>query len=246
MRNNFLILIGIFLVLSGCATFSPPWKDYFFNEYKSEPIRSYELDREYKVSVGDVIVSAFKGTMEKFYEPLFKDTIIWRGRTISHFDNGSENGKWIPKYIYDGGDGDYILTSENFHNGVIGIIVKDNGSIPDSPILRLDKKGSVERFPIMNAPESGLLFRKVVQLKDSKGNFKFELLYTGKENNIINIVYREYVNDLARNSFYQNLTYDLSESNIIKFKSIEIEILNSSNSELSFKIINDGNLKWVP
>lgn len=246
MTHKTLFFIGLISLLSGCATFTPPWEEYSAKEYSYEPIRSYELGKEYKVSVGDIIASAYKATMETYYKPLFKDTVIWGGRTVGSLDNGSQDGKWLPKYKYDGSDGDYILTSKAFHNGVIGIIVKDNGAIPESPILRLDNKGSIKRFPIINGPESSLFFRKITQPKDSKNNFKFELLYTGKEHNIINVVYREYVNDFARNSFYQNLTYDLSESNIIKFKSLKIEVLTSSNSELLFKIISDDNLKWVP
>ncbi|MBF4425588.1 hypothetical protein [Vibrio anguillarum] len=248
MIKKMVITIGFSLILSGCATFTPPWEEYQIKEYNYEPHRSYELGKKYNASVGDTLISAYKGTLETYYKPLIKDAIIWGGRSVSSFDNGSkdEYKKWVPKYKFDGEDGDYILTSKAFHKGVIGIIANDNGSIPPNPIMRLDNKGSIKRFPIVNASESNLLFRKTTQMKDVKGNFKFELLYTGKTNNSIHVVYREYVDDLARNSFYQNLTYDLNESDIIRFKSIEIEIIKSTNSELVFKVLKDDNLNWVP
>lgn len=242
--KNIAFIVGLIVVLNGCASFSPPWNKYSINNTQ-EPIRSYELEKKYKVSVGEVIVSAHKSAIETYYKPIVNDAIIWRGSSINSFNNDSENNIWLPEFEYDGADGDYILTSDAFYHGVIGIITKDNGTVPPNPVLRLDGKGSTKRHPVKNMPESNLLFDKFTQFKKDSRNFKFELIYTGKTNNTISIVYREYVNDFARDSFYQNLTYDLNESNLIKFKSIELEVLESSNSELIFKVLKDGGLKWI-
>ena len=254
MIQKIVITLGLSLILSGCSTFTPPWEDYKGYRYNDKLIKSYELEKKYTVSVGDPLISASKVTLETYYQPLTRNAVIWGGRTVVNFDTGtaysserlSEDSrkhfrKWVPVFEYNGEDGDYVLTSKIFFQGAIGIIVNDNGSVPVNPVMRIDKKGSTERFPI----ESNLLFRKATPLANVDGNFKFELVYTGKTNNSINVVYREYIDNLARNSFYQNLTYDLNESNIIKFKSIKIEILSSSNSELVFKVVKDDDLKWV-
>jgi hypothetical protein len=48
--------------------------------------------------------------------------------------------------------------------------------------------------------------------------FRRELVYSGKSGSTLRVTYREYVNDLARPAFYQELSYDLNESSEIVFK----------------------------
>ncbi len=77
-------------------------------------------------------------------------------------------------------------------------------------------------------------------------SFKAELIYTGKMGNVVTISYREYVNDMARPAFYQDLRYDLGEGNDITFKSLKINIIEATNSKISFQVLDDGGLPWVP
>ena len=72
-------------------------------------------------------------------------------------------------------------------------------------------------------------------------SFKQELIYGGKIGNIIKIHYREYLNNLARSAFAQNLEYDLSDSNFIRFKNFSFEILDADNSVIKFKVTSDNN-----
>jgi len=51
---------------------------------------------------------------------------------------------------------------------------------------------------------------------------------------------------MARPAFFQDLKYDLSEGNDIKFKSLKIKVLEATNSKISFQVIDDGGLPWVP
>ena len=69
--------------------------------------------------------------------------------------------------------------------------------------------------------------------------YKKEFIYNGKNNNQLKFTYREYVNDLARPAFSQDLQYDLNESNIIGFKGLRIEVMKSSNTEIQYKVLND-------
>ena len=50
-------------------------------------------------------------------------------------------------------------------------------------------------------------------------------------------MYREYVNNMARPSFSQDLQYDLSESNIIGIKGLRIEVLKAGNTKIEYKIV---------
>ena len=67
--------------------------------------------------------------------------------------------------------------------------------------------------------------------------FRQELVYSGKAENIINISYREYKEQVARPTFYQDLKYDLSESMLIQFQNYRMEILDANNTGIQFKVI---------
>jgi|GEM_PF-2708958 len=250
IMKKYIGITGIMLalLLQGCGSTRPTWEQNPIQQRNDEPTKSYELGREYKVAVGDAIVSAEKGNFITYYEPLSEDVEIWDGDTFNDFDDEYPlaDRKWFPKYKFKGADGDYILVSQAFEDGEVGIIVYDNGSIPQNPVIKANSDGSSKRYPIESKLGSNQLFRKITVPLSETHMFKFELIYTGKTKNTISVVYREYVDSFAKSSFFQNLTYDLDESSDIKFKTIEIRVLNSTNSELIFKVLKDGDLNWVP
>ena len=63
---------------------------------------------------------------------------------------------------------------------------------------------------------------------------KYELLYMGRSGDTIKVTYREYYNDLARQPFFQELQYDLSQSSQITFRNHKIDVLNATNSSIEF------------
>ena len=73
----------------------------------------------------------------------------------------------------------------------------------------------------------------------SKKSFRGELIYSGKQKDIIYLKYREYNDDMARPAFYQDLVYDLSWTNVILFKDLQIEFVDAASSSIKYKVI-----KW--
>lgn len=71
--------------------------------------------------------------------------------------------------------------------------------------------------------------------------FKQEFIYNGKIDSHLKFIYREYVNDMARPAFNQELQYDLNDSNIIGFKGMRIEVLKATNTNITYKILNSFN-----
>jgi hypothetical protein len=75
------------------------------------------------------------------------------------------------------------------------------------------------------------------------GSIKWELVYAGKSNNNVKIYYREYVVQngawLAKDAFTQELNYDLSEGNIIRYRDIQMKILSANNEKIVFKVITN-------
>jgi hypothetical protein len=72
-----------------------------------------------------------------------------------------------------------------------------------------------------------------------RSSFSQQLIYSGKTGSTIRIAYREFSSNLARPAFYQELTYDLSESKILTFRSTKIEVISATNSEITFSILEN-------
>lgn len=94
-----------------------------------------------------------------------------------------------------------------------------------------------------------------------EGYLREELIYTGKSGSTIHVEYREFritrgpridyeygqtarltpSDFLAAPSFYQQLTYDLSDSPTIAFRDVRIDVLKADNEKIEYKVTQD---KW--
>lgn len=66
---------------------------------------------------------------------------------------------------------------------------------------------------------------------------KKELLYNGKFGSNIRLTYREFVDDLSRPAFTQELNYDLNESKVIGFQGVRIEVIATDNVGIKYRVI---------
>ncbi len=102
----------------------------------------------------------------------------------------------------------------------------------------VDQDGSVRKVKrwvgILNSPDGW-----AVENRYSENYVRKELIYSGKSGNTIEVSYREYRGGLAAPAFFQNLKYDLNESNIVRFQRFRIEVQNATNQTFTYKILND-------
>lgn len=102
----------------------------------------------------------------------------------------------------------------------------------------VDQKGSVEKVKtwvgILNSPNGWK-----VEERYSQDFIRKELLYSGKSGNTIEVSYREFRGGFAAPAFFQNLKYDLTESDIIRFQRFSIEIIQADNQTIRYKILDD-------
>ena len=76
-----------------------------------------------------------------------------------------------------------------------------------------------------------------------RGYSNFELIYQGRAGDIVSVLYREYTPSdglnlsWARDSFFQQIQYDLSSSNIIRFKDIVIKVQSADNERIVYSTI---------
>ena len=68
--------------------------------------------------------------------------------------------------------------------------------------------------------------------------FKQEFIYNGKIGGSLKFIYREYLDDYARPAFMQELQYDITESKVIGFKGLRIEIIDVNNTSITYKVLN--------
>ena len=80
-----------------------------------------------------------------------------------------------------------------------------------------------------------------------------ELIYSGTSGQTLKAIYREFFGDFVgvpygnsgwriKQAFTQELQYDLDSSSIIGFRSLQIEIVEATNSSITFKVISDDGL----
>lgn len=89
-------------------------------------------------------------------------------------------------------------------------------------------------------PYSGIKLKKTDEF--AKPSVTKEIIYNGKTPTNIKLLYREYVDDYARPAFYQDLVYDLAESQTIGFKGIKIKVIEATNSGITFSVISGESL----
>ncbi len=68
---------------------------------------------------------------------------------------------------------------------------------------------------------------------------KLELIYQGRAGDVIKVAYREYINNLVRPAFQQEVQYTLNstgEPTEISFKGARITVLEASNNQIVYKV----------
>jgi hypothetical protein len=75
--------------------------------------------------------------------------------------------------------------------------------------------------------------------------FKYELLYQGLSSGVVSILYREYVDSLARPAFQQDLSYTLQPGapTEVSFRTVRMTIHSADNNGISYTITRGLNAK---
>jgi hypothetical protein len=235
VTNFFKVLsVAVFCTaLFGCADFR--------NVTKTDPVRekfnTYNVMQEKKVSVGQVMVANVDA---KYFTAVVSD---------NDFTPVSDHGpsslpvsfgeKWGVYGTMDNGDyvafkSVYYMKFGDYDRALI--VSKENGQVYGD--LFYDRtKGLAAKF----------IFRQHVLAKENvfkttkiyvNGSKKSELIYNGKSKNNIKLSFREYKDSLESAFNSQDLQYDLEESKDINFQGINIQVVDATNSEIKFKVLN--------
>ncbi|MFT5635792.1 MAG: hypothetical protein ACI89T_001246 [Cognaticolwellia sp.] len=72
-----------------------------------------------------------------------------------------------------------------------------------------------------------------------KYNFVQEIIYNGRSGDNVKFVYRELSESLIKPIFFQELEYDISQSQIVNFKNVSIEVVNATNTDINYRLISN-------
>lgn len=138
-------------------------------------------------------------------------------------------------------DGRFLVRNDQFDRNDALVVSPDGTLTPGYYSLRL---GAMYSEGDIGWPEGLLAPGKFIE--EGEDAFRAEMIYSGMSGQTIRTVYREYSGDFIRPAFTQELQYDLSQDSTIAYKSIEIEVLEASNSQLRYRVIEDDGLPWLP
>lgn len=230
MKNNlaFLISMALLLSITGCGS-PPPLPAQ--TEFGKRSIQYFPaLNTQSTAEIGQNITSSVsvvrtpavfiaKDISEKVVDPV---TATVRAGKIPLFLT-NEQGRF-----FRDSDATFRWLGESVRTDRVGIFVPHDGKSP-SVIYHFTSKFNFGKIPV--AAELA------VSEKWNKDSFKKELVYSGVSQNTITILYREFIDNIARPAFSQELKYDLSQSMAIGYKGARFEIIKATNTELVYKVI---------
>ncbi len=243
MKEEFMrtmvVLCLVMLLLMGCAqkaNVKPSTVDH-------ERRDSFDIGKIQEKTVGEVMLFRIDGFGYRGFVAAitYSAPDLWYGPAMSSpmpaIDIGSE---WAIIGRLD--NGGYLLSKQppalsfGGRGGSEYCIIADarGRAYADTPRCNLSRVDIRE----WNTSPANILVEKE-GLIYKEGSVKQELVYTGKSRDSIRLQYREYKDNLARPAFYQDLSYDLIESNIISFRNMVIEVIEARNSLIKF-IVKKG------
>lgn len=91
-------------------------------------------------------------------------------------------------------------------------------------------------FPLKQSDSAISVSNSVVE---RQSNFVQELVYNGRSGNTVRFLYREFSNNIARPAFTQDVQYDLSDSSVIGFRDLRMEVIEASNTDITYRLLSN-------
>jgi len=228
---HLISIIFILLLISGCYSGAIY---YHPNNLNMEKITNPEIGIISQVSLGEPLINSSYGRYSKGIKIINSISLKISTGEIILISNG----------LYE-----LVYSNENecYYNPIEDEQIKYRNSdfncqirISDINKIDLITEGPNLGYSALAIPITQTLnYEKTDSIFISKeDSFQQTMIYSGKTNNIIKFSYREFTDDFIRNSFTTDVSYDLSESNIIGYKKFKAEIIEATNTNLKYKIIS--------
>ncbi|TLP36157.1 hypothetical protein [Arcobacter arenosus] len=247
IKKYILVPIFILIVFSGCAKRFGYVNTYHVIEEESIVYKNYELNKKQSSYVGATMIRVNN------YNKITKSSNLMKPTEDFTFNTNSSNnqirffkddlftisGSWkIDNITYTAItnrklDSKHLLIKENgsIHNKIANVIKYGmNAGSAVTVLYTYEHKPKSVRFKTVTSTSNEM----------SKGQINYELIYTGLNKDSFMLTYREYTkDDLARPSFFQNLTYSKNK-NQIRFRNLLIKIHSLDNEKIVFSVLEDN------
>jgi hypothetical protein len=233
-------LICLLLLLFGCTTYKPTQyatpiphvSNYFVTRRGFRPSIGY-INTAF---VGDVIYQEFDSEVPVAAKIPAQVMVPFMGSTIR-----LPADSWIPGVPITGED--QFCTQFNAYYEV------NSHAMDVACFLDMNLRGVFEwaRAPKIHGvrwhrvqPVAYELHEITEEGRMLNTGLRTELVYQGMANNVLNVAYREYVDNLIRPGFTQQMQYTLlaNDSTVIRFKNIELEVLRADNNSVEYRIVS--------
>lgn len=226
---RYIISLLLALLLASCAP--PPLVTPTVPTYTD--VATPKFGEEATAQVGDPIITMSHGISATAIRFL-SDCTFSEKRDLP--------GTGTVNYSIPGGT---VFVRENTTNGVPGYCGKANqytpviGNVPmDHCVAISDNRGLVP-FPSsqMIVKSNCQIERRTVQA-DAPDSVKKEILYNGRSGTTLRLSYREFVRDMARPAFTQDLTYDIRDDRVVGFRGARIEVIEANNTSIRYRVLS--------
>jgi hypothetical protein len=80
---------------------------------------------------------------------------------------------------------------------------------------------------------------QTVAYQDAPDNFTQELIYHGKNKNVVKFIYREYRGSMSQEIFSQEIAYDFQPDSVIEFKGARFKIIEADNFKVQYVVLKN-------
>lgn len=234
MRNHLgLYFVATSLVLTGCASSSGMSRVYIDKDISNQSavIRTPELHTVNVSEIGENMYSKSYVVTQNTYEVFINETI----ETTKAGANGKlvTSKKNLGKLRKDvNGIGSACFPGDNKYNYCL------TDSNNDGNFDKFHAPGYGSPYPMQKPIKYTIKQTEPLFESDS---FVYTVLYQGKIGNKIKVSFREFVDNIARPSFTQDIEYELENDGVavIGFKGLRMEVLKATNLDIKYKVTKD-------
>lgn len=222
-------LCVVFLTLSACATTAP-----LVPKVSTKVGESPRLNEVVEKSVGEAIYETynyqeFEGV--KLTDPADADVLAARwslppGEPLQAYLDGAEK-------IYCSREPALVVMGKMMSRVCLGDLDDnqrfDSWKAPQGPPARQK----------WNKLRNELGFTAGGSMTATMGGFRYELLYQGISGSVVSLLYREYIDDLVRPAFQQDLSYTLAPEGAteVSFRGTRLRILSADNNRIRYQLL---------
>lgn len=224
MKKKYIFSASLIALISACASTTPP--------PKTIDISIPELNTENTVSLGEQMIQQAKG----FYGESIK-----LGGAEGQYSKISAGN-----YCNTNKKTNYFVNFEN--DSAVTLKNAFGATLQTHAVVEYDReKNKVCASDVMSAScydSSEITIEYTPNgICLDRNSFQQVIEYNGKNGQILNFTYREFSNNLARQAFTSNFTVDLSESDILAYKGLQLKILKATNSQITYTVVKNFNTK---